>query len=104
MTESFNMLRLNSHGVLTVGGADVPLDKIVQAHRQGHDDVAILARFPGMTAEELQAALDYHIAQGGEAPPRGPEQRDANWQKWNATLEEDLGTDTPPNEPIGRVG
>ena len=87
-------LRLDRTGVIHVGHAGVSLDALVEAHQKGAPSDAILARYPGLTETELQAALDYHLAQGGEGLPRGPEQRDAHWRKWNATLEDDMGTDT----------
>ena len=97
-------LRLDESGVVHVGATGVPLDDLVSAHQKGASADSILARFPGLTKYDLQAAMDYHLEQVSGAPPIGPEQRDAKWRKWDATLADDLGTDTPPNEPIVQPG
>ena len=52
-----------------------------------------------MTKHELKAAIDHHLSDGSGSVPRGPHERDADWRRWNATLAEDLATDTPPNQP-----
>ena len=100
MSDQITPLTLDHTGTIRVGRAKIPLDDLVQAHQKGVSSEGILARFPGLTTTELHAALDYHLSQGSDAVPRGPEQRDAHWRKWNASLEDDMGTDTPPNEPI----
>ncbi|HET6248111.1 MAG TPA: DUF433 domain-containing protein [Tepidisphaeraceae bacterium] len=97
-------LEMDPAGSIHVGKTRVPLDVIVEAHQKGASAESILARFPGLTPSELQAALDYNLMHGSDTPPRGPEQRDANWRKWDATLAEDMGTDTPPNEPTRLPG
>lgn len=93
-------LHLDSSGKVRVGKADIPLDDILDAHQKGVKGEQLLARFRNLSGEELQAALDYHLEQEAGAVAHLPEQRDAHWQKWNATLADDLGTDTPPNAPI----
>jgi len=99
MSDPSAVIRIDAAGVLRVGRAGVPLDEIVSSHLAGHPAAAILGRFPQLTQTELQAALDYHLHED-DARTHGENYRDANWRKWDATLEEDTGTDTPPNEPI----
>lgn len=100
MLNKVPVVRIDETGVMRVGAAGVSLDEIVASQSKGGSIDAILARFPSLTREELQAALDFHAAEGPDVVPRRPEQRDAHWRRWNATIKEDLGTDTPPNEPI----
>jgi uncharacterized protein DUF433 len=100
MTKKPPLVRLDENGVVFVGDHKVSMDDINASHSKGSSMESMLARFPDLTREELQAALDYHAAAGADFVPRGPQQRDADWRRWNATLAEDLGTDTPPNEPL----
>ena len=87
-------------GIVRVGGAGVPLEEIATSYQKGHSLDAILARFPALTREELRTALAQAPAAHTDGVPRGPQQRDAQWKRWNATLAEDTGTDVPPNQPI----
>jgi uncharacterized protein (DUF433 family) len=98
--DKLSMIWLDDAGVVRIGKAGVPLEEIVGSHVKGNSTQAVLARFPTLTAEELQAALDYHAANNSDAVPRGPQRRDEQWQRWNATAKEDNGTDTQPNTPI----
>jgi uncharacterized protein (DUF433 family) len=102
MTDTSDIIRIDKAGVLRVGRAGVPLDEIVSSHLAGHPAIAILGRFPSLTEPELRAALDYHLRED-DGVPRGEHHRDSNWRRWDATLEEDLGTDTRPNEPIEKT-
>jgi uncharacterized protein (DUF433 family) len=93
-------IRVDEAGIIRIGQSGVALDEIISAHRKGHPVNAILARFPSLTEQEVNSAIAYHLEEA-EAP-RGPQQRDAQWRRWNATTAEDNGTDTPPNTPIGK--
>jgi hypothetical protein len=99
MNEPTSIMHLDEAGVMRVGKGRVRLDDIVDAYSKKHPLDAILARFPSLTELELKAALDHHLADETGGVPRGPHQRDADWRRWNATLAEDLATDTPPNAP-----
>src|SRR5690349_7304964 len=95
-----SMIWLDEAGVVRIGKGGVPLEEIVGSHQKGNSTKAVLARYPSLTAEELQAGLDYYAANSSETVPRGPQRRDEQWQRWNATVQEDNGTDTRPNTPI----
>ena len=88
-------LFIDRRGTVLVGAGRTSLDQVIEAHRKGLSAEAILARFPILTREELQSALDYHLQDGADGIDHGPHHRDARWQRWNETLSEDMGTDLP---------
>jgi uncharacterized protein (DUF433 family) len=101
MSKSSDIIHMDESGALCVGAGGVPFDAIIASHRAGHPAAAILSRFPKLTSAELEAALHYHLHEDDVG--HGEHHRDTNWRRWDATLEDDMGTDTPPNEPVRKT-
>lgn len=98
MSESISpRLCLDASGVMRVGKAHVPLEQIIESYNHGHSVAAVLARFPGLTREEMLAAIDFHLTHGVDATLQT--HRDGNWRRWNETLAQETGGDVQPNSP-----
>ena len=100
MTDKTPLVRLDSTGVMHVGRGSVPLEAIVASYRNGNSLEAIIARYPPLTREELEAALEYDIESDSGGYCRGPQQRETRLRPWDPIVIPGIVADVPSNETV----
>src|SRR5688572_4305186 len=86
MSEAGAIICTDGYGVMRVGQTRISLDSVVVAFLQGHSSATIQAQYPGLTVEQVQAAIDYYLAHRGEVDQYLRQQAEV-WRRLRAEAE-----------------